>query len=1014
MILQFDNMLRVLKSRTLFYAVSFFVTLVPSVTSAQEAAPSVNDLFVQAEQNTLPEEQVQLWLQLREVLKQDKGNYQQDGINLRLIEQNIVNSYVKLFTQSLDFDALNKAKQFIRSFPEQSDQAWAYVYILEAINLLAHEDLYGYKIDLVDDIDLLAQKIQDKTVQSRLYYALSYILLSRDENNKPLYDTAELKLVHRFIRFIFNSAHRSDVLTKYVELVDSNTGILPRDYRPLYALKRKNEKKDQPYISIHEAAVKKGQFNLALDALLFIENKNNRVPLVYDYFKTLYDNEEFSRALRVAQKMDNPSKAVNAWSLLTSHYTVHGYDTRAKQAHDQALGFVDLMKSEESKNKAQNLIKERQEKVKRTIEKNKKEEESRLKDDIKKAKSAMQLLDTGDIPEATQLVKKIEDRFFRVKTYRSVAEQLAKKNDKYNILETKYDDKPFFTLSGTETIGQSDITDVDAYEGDISNRLNDDPYDILTKEGLSSSTVGMRIKKDSLPQKLKYDGEYIQSITPLSGGASLKLSYYENNMYNSKFYGVYGNAGHIKQQNTTTPKVIIIENGVVDLSTIHDWLVSIGRGNFLSIQDGIYHLHRPIVISHGAALVVAGDNVKDLRLSTQSGSYLVNVGDIYIADTIVSAWNDKKQEPMWATYKEKRNYRPYLTSWSRSNTYIGNSEIIALGYANGKSYGLSLSNGPNEWMKMGNKKTAKRPTGIITDNSFNNTLYGFYSYEADDVSLIGNEYIDNVVYGIDPHDRSNRLVIAYNTAYDTYIKHGIIISREVNDSLIFGNVSFDNAGTGIMLDRDSNQTIVYANTAFHNKQDGLTVFESDCEIIAANHLFENNGSGFRIRNSYNIGLFYNDVVDNRLSGIAAYTHHLIGNDAHKHRDFELDPYDTLTTVTAVGNLLQSNGTGIFVDKIQALFMKQNDFIDQSPKVLRGKWFEQNPGLLFQYDRENHGVSLNNTCPDLSETLYVQSCKFRNDSTLFGDGQDQLIERIKNSACSKSIIHGKKPYSGGEK
>ena len=37
-----------------------------------------------------------------------------------------------------------------------------------------------------------------------------------------------------------------------------------------------------------------------------------------------------------------------------------------------------------------------------------------------------------------------------------------------------------------------------------------------------------------------------------------------------------------------------------------------------------------------------------------------------------------------------------------------------------------------------------------------------------------------------------------------------------------------------MLDRDSTGTLIYANVGFDNEQDGLTLFESSCNLIAAN------------------------------------------------------------------------------------------------------------------------------------------------------------------------------------
>src|SRR5207248_1025171 len=111
-------------------------------------------------------------------------------------------------------------------------------------------------------------------------------------------------------------------------------------------------------------------------------------------------------------------------------------------------------------------------------------------------------------------------------------------------------------------------------------------------------------------------------------------------------------------------------------------------------------------------------------------------------------------------------------------------------YAAGKRSGVSFSGGPKQLISR--RSDSKAPTGIVVDSSFEGMLNGFYSFEAGSVSVIGNEYRDNIVYGVDPHDRSKDLRIAFNTAYGSHKKHGIIVSREVDDSVIVGNLSFAN------------------------------------------------------------------------------------------------------------------------------------------------------------------------------------------------------------------------------
>ena len=88
-----------------------------------------------------------------------------------------------------------------------------------------------------------------------------------------------------------------------------------------------------------------------------------------------------------------------------------------------------------------------------------------------------------------------------------------------------------------------------------------------------------------------------------------------------------------------------------------------------------------------------------------------------------------------------------------------------------------------------------------------------------------------------------------------------------------------------------------------------------------------------------------------------------------------------------------------------VFLKNTEFINQSPKLLGGKWFDDTPDLLFRYDQEKYGLAINSSCPKLDEPIHLQACKFRNEKTLFGDGQDDLLKRVAQSQCAKGVVRG---------
>jgi poly(beta-D-mannuronate) C5 epimerase len=237
--------------------------------------------------------------------------------------------------------------------------------------------------------------------------------------------------------------------------------------------------------------------------------------------------------------------------------------------------------------------------------------------------------------------------------------------------------------------------------------------------------------------------------------------------------------------------------------------------------------------------------------------------------------------------------------------------------------------------------------------------YGYYSYEAEQVDVIGNEYRDNIVYGIDPHDRSRHLVIALNTAYGTHKKHGIIVSREVNDSFIIGNISVKNNGSGIMLDRMSLRNLVYANTAVDNEGDGLSFYESGCNIAVANNISGNRRAGIKVRNSADVGLFDNTIRANADSGADIYASDLMKSPEGQSRNFVLDPFEPLATTILAENEFVGNGLGINASGATSIVLDRNRFSNQRNQVFSGELRELSSFLLQIGQRSS--VSVENLC-----------------------------------------------------
>ncbi|MBK5439671.1 MULTISPECIES: mannuronan 5-epimerase AlgG [unclassified Pseudomonas] len=344
------------------------------------------------------------------------------------------------------------------------------------------------------------------------------------------------------------------------------------------------------------------------------------------------------------------------------------------------------------------------------------------------------------------------------------------------------------------------------------------------------------------------------------------------------------------------PQAIFVDDGYMNLK---DLLKKVPKQYFSETSPGVFLAKLPIVVGRKGILEI-DKQTQELRLSQEAGSFLINDGQLFVRDTRITGWREKTNGP--ATFQSPKEFRPFLLAWGGTETYIANSKMASFGYANSKSYGVSISQyTPN----MAKVLKRPEPTGWIVDSEFSDMWYGFYCYETTGFVLKGNTYKDNIVYGIDPHDRSHGLIITDNTVYGTKKKHGIIISREVNDSFIFNNRSFDNKLSGLVIDRNSVNNLIADNEIYRNHTDGITLYESGDNLLWGNKVISNRRHGIRIRNSVNIRLYENVAMANGLTGVYGHIKDLTDTD----RDIALDPFDTKVSLIVVGGELAANGSG---------------------------------------------------------------------------------------------------------
>lgn len=326
------------------------------------------------------------------------------------------------------------------------------------------------------------------------------------------------------------------------------------------------------------------------------------------------------------------------------------------------------------------------------------------------------------------------------------------------------------------------------------------------------------------------------------------------------------------QMQNSIPKSITIANGTADLEDLHTAFPRY----VVKETDSIYLAKLPIVVSIGAGLIIDG---KTLKLSQEKGVFISNGGTLYITHSSVLGWREKESSA--ATYQAAEAYRPFVTSWGGSELYIADSKLSNLGYAESKSFGVTLTSYKVETDdRLFQRKDFdfnKLASSWIVDSTFVDNYYGFYCDEANRVVLQNNRYKDNIVNGVAPQNVAERLIVANNQVMGTKEKHGIVISNKHSKSFVFNNASHENSRSGIALDNQSENNYLYNNMAYKNGGDGITVYESNSNVIAKNKVYGNDSHGIRVRNSERISLVDNYILSNNKYGVFFDTEPLAGS-----------------------------------------------------------------------------------------------------------------------------------------
>jgi parallel beta-helix repeat protein len=153
----------------------------------------------------------------------------------------------------------------------------------------------------------------------------------------------------------------------------------------------------------------------------------------------------------------------------------------------------------------------------------------------------------------------------------------------------------------------------------------------------------------------------------------------------------------------------------------------------------------------------------------------------------------------------------------------------------------------------------------------------FYSREAYNITVDGNEYYNNIKYVLDPHTITYDMTITNNYVHDNPL--GIICSDRCYNILIEGNLVEHNIDSGIYFSRNMHDSTARNNYVL-NTTSGIIVSESPNNQIYDNTIEGATSQGIRLFNPElpddgltKDNLVFNNSISDTENGIIAIRSH---------------------------------------------------------------------------------------------------------------------------------------------
>ena len=334
---------------------------------------------------------------------------------------------------------------------------------------------------------------------------------------------------------------------------------------------------------------------------------------------------------------------------------------------------------------------------------------------------------------------------------------------------------------------------------------------------------------------------------------------------------------------------------------------TLGKELLEEVEPGIWQLRANLILRSGVTLLLNRDEVKWLRLTSGKKNFVTIKGtnaDVLIDGVKITSWDEAAKD----YDKEIKDGRSYILVKDNARMDAIGAEIAYLGYARPKSlpyspYGIS-------WRMSGGKLGRALLTGEVKNSKFHHNYFGAYTFGATGMRWRGNEFYENVRYGLDPHDDSTGFLVENNKFYNNGT-HGLILSKRCLDFTIRNNTSSNNKLHGIMLHELSNRNLIENNNIYGN-HDGISIDNSSNNTIKNNKINANVRGILADKKSIENIIEKNEIKNNAQYGIyfneAASANVIRSNTLAENK---IGMYIKTSQNEAVNNKLEQNEVGVY-------------------------------------------------------------------------------------------------------